>query len=63
MHESPAFRETVAGCLKRFPHSNVIVDLSDCHYLDSTFMGGMIWLHKLAGETRADRLRFCADSS
>lgn len=63
MQESPAFRETVLMCLQRNRYCHVVVDLSDCHYVDSTFMGGLIWLHKYAGELTPERLQFFADAS
>jgi hypothetical protein len=63
MVESPTVRETVSHCLKQRPPRRVHVDLSDCHYLDSTFMGALIWLHKNAGEAIPDRLLFVADAS
>ena len=61
--ESPTFRETVVQCLQRHPEAQVVVDLAECQYLDSTFLGALIWLHKYAGERSPDRLQFHADSS
>lgn len=58
MHESPAFRAFVKQCLKR-REAVVTVDLSECGYLDSTFLGGLIWLSKFAGE--GPRLKFVAN--
>ena len=36
----------------------VVVDLSQCDYADSAFMGGLIWLHKFAGERNPENLSF-----
>lgn len=45
--ESPAFKEFVRRCLDSEGHPKVVIDVSRCEYLDSTFMGCLIWLHKL----------------
>ena len=60
--ESPTFRETVTQCLQRHEDAHVVVDLSECQYLDSTFLGALICLHKYAGEQNPDRLQFHADA-
>ena len=59
MQESPSFRDFVAGCLDR--GEPVVVDLSDCDYLDSTFLGCFIGLHKRSRRTAAATLRILAD--
>ena len=56
---SPAFKAFVGRYLSGHRTSRVTVDLSDCDYLDSTFLGCLIGLHKLGGEGDR-RLRFFA---
>lgn len=58
MKESPAFRAFLQRCLANRDY-RVTVDLSDCDYLDSTFLGCLIGLHKLGGEGPS-RLQFYA---
>lgn len=55
--ESPAFRAFVERYLSGDRSRTVTVDLSDCDFLDSTFLGCLIGLHKLGGEGDS-RLRF-----
>jgi len=55
--DSPAFRAFVHRYLSGDGSRTVTVDLSDCDYLDSTFLGCLIGLHKLGGEVES-RLRF-----
>jgi anti-anti-sigma regulatory factor len=56
--ESPIFREFVTRCLDMKGKPSVVVDVTRCDYVDSTFMGCLIWLHKFA-ESGA-RLKFYA---
>ncbi len=56
--ESPAFRDFVTRCLDMEGRPQVVIDVSQCEYLDSTFMGCLIWLHKHAES--GSRLRFLA---
>jgi anti-anti-sigma regulatory factor len=60
LRESPVFRELVVKCLETEGQPEVVVDVSQCEYLDSTFMGCLIWLHKYAGELSPQRFRFFA---
>ena len=60
LKESPAFKAFVGRYLSGNRSRHVTVDLSDCDYLDSTFMGCLIGLHKLGGEGES-RLRFFAE--
>ena len=56
--ESPVFREFVARCLDMESGPHVVIDITQCDYLDSTFMGCLIWLHKYAES--GSRLKFYA---
>lgn len=47
MRESPAFRDFVSGALE--DGANVVVDLSPCEHLDSTFIGCLVILNQRAG--------------
>ena len=58
LEQSQAVRDIVTGALEQ-GHS-VVIDLSQCDYVDSAFMGGLIWLHKFAGERSTDQLTFYA---
>ena len=58
LKDSPAFRAFVQRCLATRGY-HVTVDLSDCDYLDSTFLGCLIGLHKMGGEGDS-RLKFYA---
>ncbi len=44
--ESPAFERMVARLLEQGPDSRLVVDLSDCEMLDSTFLGCLASLYK-----------------
>jgi anti-anti-sigma factor len=44
LRESPALRDFVGQCLEK--RLRVVVELTDCVYLDSTFLGCLIGLHK-----------------
>lgn len=46
MQNSPTFRSFVDGVLEESPTAKVEVDLSACEYLDSTFLGSLVALHK-----------------
>lgn len=62
MKESPSFRAFVQRCLSGNRKQVVTVDLSDCDYLDSTFLGCLIGLHKLGGEANSRLQFFAADN-
>jgi anti-anti-sigma regulatory factor len=70
MQESPAFKNVVAEALES---GVVVLDVSHCEYLDSTFLGCLIGLNKscehipagrlLIAATPADRIKlFCTSS-
>jgi anti-sigma B factor antagonist len=44
MHESPAVRDFICGAME--DGASIVVDLTDCEYLDSTFLGCLVLLHK-----------------
>ena len=46
LRESPALSIFVRDILDREPSSLVVLELSDCTYLDSTFLGCIVALHK-----------------
>ncbi|QDU54894.1 STAS domain-containing protein [Aeoliella mucimassa] len=59
MHESPAFRAAAELALQRGP---LVCDMASCDYLDSTFLGCLVGVRKLA-EQHAQRFSIVADSS
>jgi anti-anti-sigma factor len=44
MRESPAVRDFICGAIE--DGASVVADLSACEYLDSTFLGCLVLLHK-----------------
>jgi len=44
VHESPAIRQFVSEALRE--GAEVVLDLSDCEYLDSTLLGCLVVLHR-----------------
>ena len=59
MRESRSAAEFAAGPLAE-PGVAVVVDLSACDYLDSTFLGCLVDLHRRAGKTNPPRFRVFA---
>jgi anti-anti-sigma factor len=57
--QSPAFQELVERCLGE-ETSMVVVSLSGCDYLDSTFLGTLISLHRQYNSTGKARLQIDA---
>lgn len=45
LFQSPSFQELVDRCLRE-EASTLVVDLTDCEYLDSTFLGCLVSLHR-----------------
>lgn len=45
MHESPGLKAMVADALDAAPTAEFTIDLSECEYLDSTFLGCLVGLH------------------
>ena len=61
MKASPAFREIAEQCLS--DGSDVVfVDLTDCDYLDSTFLGCLIQVHKRFRDFGEARFQIVADN-
>ena len=54
MRESPAAAEFAARTLQ-VPQASVVIDLSACDYLDSTFLGCLVELQKRAGRLTPPR--------
>jgi len=46
MNESPGFQSFITAVLDCEPDASVVLDLEDCEYLDSTFLGCLVALHK-----------------
>jgi anti-anti-sigma factor len=44
LHDSPAVRDFVCGIIKE--GAQIVLDLSECEYLDSTFLGCLMVLHE-----------------
>ncbi len=59
LQETPAFRDFVEQCLEN--QLEVIVDLSRCDFLDSTFQGCLIGLHRESMSSGRKLLRVFAD--
>jgi anti-anti-sigma regulatory factor len=59
MRESPTVHAFAKHVLESEPVA-VVIDLSACDYLDSTFLGGLIDLHRRYGEPSPPRLRLAA---
>jgi anti-anti-sigma regulatory factor len=50
MRESPAVRDFICGAIE--DGADVVADLSACEYLDSTFLGCLVLLHKRGQTSR-----------
>jgi len=61
MQHSAAFREFVSQCFE-FRQASVVFDVEECDYLDSTFLGCLIGLHKQC-ERGGSRFLIAADDS
>lgn len=51
VRESRIIKSTAAQSLKNDASARVVIDLSACHYADSTFLGCLMDLWKLAGSS------------
>jgi len=60
LRESPTFHAFVKHVLESEPVAALVV-LSGCDYLDSTFLGGLIDLHRRYGEATPPRLGLVAN--
>lgn len=63
MKISPAFRELAEQCLKVESAAELVVDLESCGYLDSTFLGCLIQVHKRCRDFDEARFLVVADSN
>src|SRR5262249_19078749 len=59
MRESPAVHEFAMHTLDAAPAS-LVIDLSGCDYLDSTFLGCLVDLHRRHGRERPARFEVAA---
>lgn len=57
VRESRAIKDVAQRTLKSDGTSTVVLDLSDCAYVDSTFLGTLIDLHRAAGAATPPRLQ------
>jgi anti-anti-sigma regulatory factor len=55
MQESQAAHDVAARTLEASPQAVVVFDLSDCEYLDSTFIGCLLQLHRAYGKCKPPR--------
>jgi anti-anti-sigma regulatory factor len=53
--ESPAVEAFAAEVLLQQPERTLVIDLHECLYLDSTFLGCLVTLHKEFGKLRPPR--------
>ncbi len=60
LRESPALRAFAEQGLELQGEETLVVDLSRCEYLDSTFMGCLVWLHKRYGMKTPPRFSIAA---
>lgn len=61
MRESPAVREFAAQCLDQQRELTLSVDLFACEYLDSTFLGCLVGLHRRCQADPPIHLKVCVD--
>ena len=61
MRESVAVRNFVCGALE--PADDVVVNLSNCDYLDSTFLGCLLILHQRSSACAARLTVFASDAA
>jgi anti-anti-sigma factor len=60
MRESPAVRDFVCGAIE--DGADTVLDLSECEYLDSTFLGCLVMLHE-RGKSHKGSFGVVADDS
>ncbi len=58
--ESPGFYAFVERILENEPSTRMVLDLHNCEYLDSTFLGCLLKLHKHFGQQRSARFVIAA---
>jgi anti-anti-sigma regulatory factor len=62
MRESPVFHAAALSCLRQ-QGGTLLIDLSECQYLDSTFLGCLVDLHKRFGRSASSCLLVVADQA
>jgi len=62
MGQSPAAREVALNTLGADPTAVVVFDLSDCEYLDSTFLGCLMDVYRRFGRTQPQRYFIAANA-
>jgi anti-anti-sigma factor len=60
LRESEEVQEFIAQSLDRDPAATLVLDLRDCDYLDSTFLGCLLGLHRRYGAEDPPRLAIAA---
>jgi anti-anti-sigma factor len=55
LFQSPSFQDLVDHCLRE-ESTTLVVDLTDCEYLDSTFLGCLVTLHRRYNKSGQIRL-------
>ena len=60
MRESRAAHEFLLGCAERDSGCEIVADLSDCEYLDSTFLGCLVALKQRFGRQKPPRFSVAA---
>lgn len=60
MQSSPALQAFAREALRGEPEASLTVDLSDCEYLDSTFLGCLVALHHEFGQEEPPRFEVAA---
>jgi len=61
LRESPAVRDFASQCLGQQRALTLSFDLSPCEYLDSTFLGCMVGLHRRTQDEPQLEMTVCAD--
>jgi anti-anti-sigma regulatory factor len=62
MQESPAAKAIATGTLKNDLNAHVVVDLSACDYLDSTFLGCLVQLFRDYGSKTGSRFHIAGSA-
>jgi anti-anti-sigma regulatory factor len=63
MNESQAAQDLAARTLLSGPDAVVVFDLGDCEYLDSTFIGCLLQLHRNFGKGKPPRFTLAASAA
>lgn len=60
LQESPGFKAFVSETLRRLPNRKLVIDVGECTYMDSTFLGCLVALHKQFGKDDPPRFVIAA---